>query len=265
MGAKQDFENPNLFTENPPGEYTYTTTEYGKSARGQLQTTDSPQRDSNAQRTAGGEERRGRDDPYGVDDGGHLIGARFAGAPGKENLTAQDRNLNRGAYKSMENEWADRIDKEDKVFVQVDGFNANGGERPTNYMGHVITETVGPHGEKTRELEYISFNNESRQEQEEWEKTENAFYEKNPEVIEEQMSQNTLTPSIWDDERGELVDNPYYVAEPSVTTEETDNPYAADSTPTVSEEDAAADYSVGGEASVGPDADNGADNDQGMD
>ena len=68
----------------------------------------------------------------------------------------------------------------------------------------------------------------------------------------EQMSQNTAMPYIWDEELGNVVDNPYYV-DPEATQTVTDE---------VDE-----DYSVGIEADVGADnsADNGADNDQGMD
>ena len=251
MDAKKDFENPNLFTENPPGEYTYSTTKYGLTAEGQLQRDDNPQRDSAVQLAAGGEERRGKDDPYGPDDGGHLIGARFGGSPGKENATAQNRNLNRSDYKRMENEM-DRKLGNSKVYTHMESFNANGGQRPTHYMGHVITETVDENGKTTRTLDYVSFNNESRAEQDKWAQAEANFYAANPDAEQEQMSQNTAMPYIWDEELGNVVDNPYYV-DPEATQTVTDE---------VDE-----DYSVGIEADVGADnsADNGADNDQGMD
>lgn len=271
MGAKQDFDNPNLFTENAPGEYTYTSSEYGTGAKGQLQKTDSPVRDNYAQRTAGGEDRRGKDNPYGVDDGGHYIGARYGGAPGKENLTAQDRNLNRGAYKHMEDEWDNKLSDGEKVYVNVEGFNGTGGQRPTNYMGYVITETEGPNGEKNREIDYISFNNESAKEQDKWVQAEEEFYRDNPEVVEEQMAQNTTMEYIWNEDLQDVEPNPYYVAETTEQTQETENIYAVDPGQTAGEEESAGtDYDIGGGmagADDGRSADNGADNgnDQGMD
>ena len=58
MSATDDLNNPHLFDENEPGNYTYTETAYGKTASGQLHTATSPDRDALAQRTAGGEDRR---------------------------------------------------------------------------------------------------------------------------------------------------------------------------------------------------------------
>ena len=128
MSATDDLNNPHLFDENEPGNYTYTETAYGKTASGQLHTATSPDRDALAQRTAGGEDRRTAGNEYGVDDGGHLIGARFGGATGQENLTPQDRNLNRGDYKRAENEWADRLEKGDKVYVHMESYTGDGSD-----------------------------------------------------------------------------------------------------------------------------------------
>lgn len=196
MGAMEDFNNPNLFTENPPGSYTYTSDALGKTARGQLQTADAPARDAQAQREAGGENRRGKGNAYGVDDGGHLIGARFGGSPGEENLTPQDRNLNRGGYKAMENDWADKLDKGTKVFVNIESYTGDGSARPTNYMGYVITETTDENGKTTRDIEYFSFNNESRSEQAKWEEEYDELLRDNPEFTKdmEQMAEEANQP-----------------------------------------------------------------------
>ena len=78
-------------------DYQYVLPDVGKSAYGVLDMADDPIRASNAQREAGGLERRPDD------DGGHLNGARFGGFPTNENLDAQNRNLNRGANKRKEN------------------------------------------------------------------------------------------------------------------------------------------------------------------
>lgn len=151
-----DLADPDLFEDNEPGEYTYTETELGKSASGVLELADDPERDSVAQRSAGGEFRKPDD------DGGHLIGARFGGSPSTENLEAQNRQLNRGEFKAVENELARSIEAGDKVFVDVESFRPTGSERPSAFMGYAITE----HEDGTRDSQSFTFPNTSRQEQE---------------------------------------------------------------------------------------------------
>lgn len=65
-------------------------------------------RDANAQLQAGVLDHRPDD------DGGHLVDARFSGAP-TENLDDQNRNLNQGAYKSEENSWIEAFQESDNV------------------------------------------------------------------------------------------------------------------------------------------------------
>lgn len=59
--------------------------------------------------------KRGLDD----DDAGHIIGHRFMGDQGMKNLFPQNFRCNRGAYKTMENEWAAWIDKGCTVIAKV--------------------------------------------------------------------------------------------------------------------------------------------------
>ena len=165
----EDLKNPYLFEENRQGEYEYGVNEYGgKTASGSLYLTDHPERDRAAQRKAGGDARRERGHRWGADEGGHLIGARFAGEKGEANLTAQNENLNRGTYKSMENGWERHLDNGDKVFVSIE---SDGGERPEAYMGYAIYES--PEG--TRDYDTFSYVNESSSEQEKWETDYNAY------------------------------------------------------------------------------------------
>lgn len=157
-----DLRNPYLFSENQAGEYTYNVDEYGvKSASGSLKLTDEKVRDNAAQAAAGGEMRRGNDSEWGADDGGHLIGARFGGAVGEENLTAQNRNLNRSAYKRMENQWEAHLEAGDKVYVHIE---ADDPLRPEAYMGYVIYEN--PTGE--RDWDAFHMVNESKSEILQW-------------------------------------------------------------------------------------------------
>ena len=54
------------------------------------------------------------------DDAGHVIGHRFMPDQGTVNMFPQELNFNRGAYKTMENEWAGWIDAGGTVKVKVD-------------------------------------------------------------------------------------------------------------------------------------------------
>jgi len=44
------------------------------------------------------------------DEGGHLIASIFKGPGEQINYTAMDGNLNKGAWKRMENKWAEAFD-----------------------------------------------------------------------------------------------------------------------------------------------------------
>lgn len=268
MGVYEDLNNPDLFEENAPGDYTYSESAYGKTASGQLTLDAEVQRDPVAQRTAGGEARRTAGNEYGVDDGGHLIGARFGGAAGEENLTPQDRNLNRSGYKDIENGWADHLKDGDKVYVNVESYDSDGAGRPTNYMGYAIIEHTDEMGNTSREVEYISLNNESRAEQESWMEAEEEYYAEHPEAAQAQQEENTAMPYIWDEEQGEAVENPYYqenttdyAPEPEASSELDQSDY----TP-VSEqgEESGSDYTAG-TSYDGADLSSGSGNDMDMD
>jgi len=160
----EDFEDPELFTSSRAGDYTYIQTGWGKSASGVLELCKEPERDTIAQREIGGEDRKPGD------DGGHLIGARYGGSPGIENLDAQSRQLNRSTFKAIENRWAHALEDGDQVFVDVETFKTEGSERPAAYMGYSITE----HPDGSRDCETFMFPNESEAEQASWGKGEGS-------------------------------------------------------------------------------------------
>ena len=155
----ENLEDTDLFVNNHPGEYHYLESADGKSAWGSLELTEDGVRNPEAQRIAGGEFREA------TDDGGHLIGTRFGGSSELENIDAQNRNLNRGGYKTEENSWAASLEEGNQVFVNVDTYKSNGSDRPSAYMGYKIEEDA----EGNRSWDAFSFTNVSRQEQKEWE------------------------------------------------------------------------------------------------
>jgi len=154
----ENFKDPELFASHRAGDYTYIQTEWGKSASGVLELCEKPERDAIAQREVGGEDRKFDD------DGGHLIGVRFGGAPGSENLDAQNRQLNRGVFKAVENSWARALEDGDQVFVDVETFKSEDSERPAACMGYSITK----HPDGSRECETFMFPNESEADQALW-------------------------------------------------------------------------------------------------
>jgi len=166
-----NLHDPNLFDKNAPGDYTYESSDSGKKAYGSLAVSDEGVRDAQAQRNAGGEDRKADD------DGGHLIGTRFNGAPDSRNLDAQNANLNRGSYNHREKSWQDSINNGDKVYVNIETPRSNGSERPDAYMGYSITE----HYDGSREWDAFSYQNASKAEQEAWNRDLDTFDSQHPE------------------------------------------------------------------------------------
>lgn len=151
-------EDPDLFERFTKGDYTYEANEYGKHVYGSLELGPGV-RNAYAQRTVGGEDREWDD------DGGHLVGSRFNGSGELENLEAQNRDLNRSAYKRLENEWAEALEG-GKVYLDVQTYHSNGSQRPDTWMGYSIRE----HEDGTRDWDAFSFCNASTAEQAEWER-----------------------------------------------------------------------------------------------
>lgn len=218
-----DLHNPYLFSEHTAGEYAYEVHADGKSATGSLKIAENPARDSKAQASAGGDLRRGRDSEWGADDGGHLIGARFGGSTGEENLTAQNQNLNRSDYKQMENEWAARLDAGEKVFVHIE---TDGADRPNAYMGYAIYES--PDG--TRDFDTFHMVNESRSEVASWEEEaaeweESEEYDQFEEPIEAEETAELEEPEKSEeceqsDEPLNSVENDYAQSDAEISTEQ---------------------------------------------
>lgn len=107
--------------------YKYVQDAAGRtvSAEGKLRI-EPVERDKNAQLRAGGSER------LETDDGGHLIGRQFGGI-GEINLVAQDRSLNQGPYRELEQKWADAVKNGDTVYVKVEPVYKGDSIRPDSF------------------------------------------------------------------------------------------------------------------------------------
>lgn len=128
--------------------YKYETDSKGriKHCEGDLHL-DEGKRNPGAQLEAGGPDRHTGD---GVeyhfkdkDDGGHLIATRFEGSGEKDNLVAQNYNLNRGAYKKMENGWAKTLEEKDDsgnqkydIHVEIKSVYRGDCERPGAFIAN---------------------------------------------------------------------------------------------------------------------------------
>ena len=136
--------------------YNYKVNESGQItyAGGDLRK-ETGERNSYAQRTAGGEHR------HENDDGGHLIAARFGGSGEKDNLIAEERTVNRGSFKSLENWWAEELDKGKTVHVDVEPVYHGESIRPD-----VITAKTEVASDNKTTVDYYSATNENLQSEE---------------------------------------------------------------------------------------------------
>ncbi|WZY01572.1 DNA/RNA non-specific endonuclease [Bacillus sp. FSL W7-1360] len=87
-------------------------------------------RNQYAQRNVGGKDRLPND------DGGHLIASIFKGSGDLDNLVPMNANVNRGAYKKLENDWKRSLDKvpPDKVQVKIKPVYKGDSQRPVRFI-----------------------------------------------------------------------------------------------------------------------------------
>jgi hypothetical protein len=72
-----------------------------------------------------------------------LVATRFGGAEGLENLVAEDRFVNRGAFKTIENEWADALEDKAGAAVDVMPYYADESERPSALIANYTISSEG--------------------------------------------------------------------------------------------------------------------------
>lgn len=159
MTEKENVHNSSrLDYSTEPGVYTYTENEHGKSAYGVVKNGAQSERDRNAQRTAGGADRRAND------QGGHLIAHSMGGRNDSTNLDAQNGNVNQIDQKHIEDQVRTLAeDPNNTVAVHVDNYKSVS-EVPdaTMYNAGVMNNETG----KTDEV-HLSFQNMSHAEQQE--------------------------------------------------------------------------------------------------
>lgn len=101
------------------GEHLYETDEHGRVNRvsGELDLT---KRDRNTYQQGKSAEEGGIKDGLANDDGGHIIASVLDGAGEQINYVPMDSNLNRGAWKQMENVWVKALKGPTPQDVKVD-------------------------------------------------------------------------------------------------------------------------------------------------
>ena len=125
----------------------YTSDEKGRIISCEAKPVLSPEnpRDNDAQRQAGGDDRRPND------QGGHIVGRDMNGDGGAGNLVAMDSKINQSDYKRMENDIKDALREAKDVTTKTEFSYSGDSERPDK-----ITVTVTIDGKDT---EYIFDNN----------------------------------------------------------------------------------------------------------
>lgn len=118
----------------------YTTDEKGRIVSCEATPKKSPEnpRDNEAQRQAGGKERRPND------QGGHIISRDLNGDGGNGNLVAMDSRINQSDYKRMENDVKTALDEGKEVKTKTEMTYSGDSERPDK-----ITVTVTVDGKDT--------------------------------------------------------------------------------------------------------------------
>lgn len=118
----------------------YTTDENGRIISCEAKPVRSPEnpRDNEAQRQAGGEDRKPND------QGGHIVGREMNGDSGIGNLVAMDSKINQSDYKRMENDIKTALDEGKDVTTKTEMTYSGDSERPDK-----ITVTVTADGKDT--------------------------------------------------------------------------------------------------------------------
>lgn len=148
--TEKDDDNGNNYTNEhgkllPNKEYVlngnvYTTDEHGRIIRCESIPKRTPEntRDTDAQTTVGGEDRRDGD------QGGHIVGRDMGGDGGLGNLIPMDSRINQSDYKRMENKIKQALEEGKEVSTKTEIEYDGDSDRPSK-----ITTTVTIDGKDT--------------------------------------------------------------------------------------------------------------------
>lgn len=103
--------------------FTLDASDRTRRAKGELHVSPAPRSTTNQLR-AGGADR------LHLDDGGHFIASRFNGPKDAFNHFAQNRNFNRGAYRTLEETWAKELKAGKHVSVDITASYQGNSRRP---------------------------------------------------------------------------------------------------------------------------------------
>jgi len=92
----------------------------------QLKLAETPKRSRRVQSAAGIPDRKP------TDDGGHYIAPRFNGPTEAFNHFAQNRTVNRGRYRAIEDKWAQALKDGKKVYVEIRPVYEGQSKRPSS-------------------------------------------------------------------------------------------------------------------------------------
>lgn len=117
----------------------YATDENGRIIDVQAKPTRTPEnaRDSDAQKDAGGNDRREGD------QGGHIVGRDMGGDGGEGNLVAMDSKINQSDYKRMENDIKRALDDGKDVTTHTEISYSGDSERPDIVKATVMVDGKG--------------------------------------------------------------------------------------------------------------------------
>jgi len=108
------------------GGYRYLTDEHGRVSEIHATLRNEPgERSQTVQSAAGGISR------LQTDEGGHLVAVRFNGPAHEVNHIAQDIKLNRGQWRTLENQWAKELDQGKQVDVKIKLTYPKDSQRPS--------------------------------------------------------------------------------------------------------------------------------------
>ncbi len=111
-------------------EFTYETDEFGRVFR------TSGDLDDMVRVRLGNQQIRAvdvKDGVRGTNQGGHIVGARFFGPGEQINYYSQSANLNQGAWKIMENEWASAMVQGKDIKIEVRAVFLSQSQRPIGF------------------------------------------------------------------------------------------------------------------------------------